>query len=324
MLIFALDRHDQAFAGAVARDLDSDLAPHEERWFEDGEGKWRPLVDPRGNDVYVLSSLHGGPDSSPHDKLCRLLFFIATLRDHGAARVTAVLPYMAYARKDRRTQPFDPVTQRYLAQLFEAMGTTQLIVFEAHNVAAMQNAFRCPTLHLPVHAAFGALAAELAAEPGAAGPLVVASPDPGGIKRAQLWQEDLAARLQRPVGLALLDKRRSGGRSEGAHAVSGDVKDAAVLLVDDLIATGTTLQRAAVALRAAGARQVLACAAHGLFIDPAAERLADPAIDQVLVTDSVPGFRVPAAGPLRDKLRVLSCAPLLSAAMRDSHAAWLR
>lgn len=320
MLIFALDRHDEAFAEAVARDLDNELAPHEDRQFEDGEGKWRPLVDPRGNDVYVLSGLHGGPDNSPHDKMCRLLFFIATLRDHGAARVTAVLPYMAYGRKDRQTQPFDPVSQRYLAQLFEVVGTAQVIVFEAHNVAAMQNAFRCPTQHLPVHAAFGALAAEL----GAAGSVVVASPDPGGIKRAQLWQEDLAARLQRPVGLALLDKRRSGGHSDGAHAVCGDVQGAVVLLVDDLIATGATLQRAAVALRAAGARRVLACAAHGLFVDTAAERLADPAIDQVLVTDSVPDFRVPDAGALRDKLRVLSCVPLLSAAMRDSHAAWLR
>lgn len=320
MLIFGLDRHDKALALAVASDLDRELAPHEDRSFEDGEAKLRPLVDPRGADVYVLMGLHGDAEGGPHDKLCRLLFFIATLRDHGADRVTAVLPYVAFARKDRRTKPFDPVTQRYLAQLLEAVGTTQVIAFEVHNVAAMQNAFRCPTVHLPVHAAFGALAAELPT----VGPVVVASPDPGGIKRAQLWQEDLAQRLKRPVGLALLDKRRSEGRNEGAHAVSGDVADAVVLLVDDLIATGTTLQRAAVALRAAGARRVLACAAHGLFVDPAADRLGDAAIDQVLVSDSVPGFRVPEAGALRDKLRVVSCVPLLSAAMRESHAAWER
>ncbi len=320
MLIFALDRHDRALARAVAEDLDNDLSPHEDRGFEDGEDKLRPLVDPRGSDVYVLMGLHGGPDSSPHDKLCRLLFFIATLRDHGAARVTAVLPYMAFARKDRQTKAFDPVSQRYLAQLFEAVGTAQVISFEVHNMAAMQNAFRCPTQHLPVHAAF----AELAVELQSAGPVVVASPDPGGIKRAQLWQEDLAQRLKRPVGLALLDKRRSEGRSDGAHAVSGELRDSVVLLVDDLIATGSTLQRAAVALRASGARRVLACAAHGLFVSPAADLLADPAIDEVLVTDSVPGFRVPEAGALRDKLRVLSCVPLLSAAVRDSHAAWIR
>ena len=91
--------------------------------FEDGEHKVRPLVDPRGDDAYVVTSLHGGPHDSPHDKLCRLLLFIATLREHGAARVTAVVPYLAYARKDRQTKPFDPVTLRYVAQLFEAVGT---------------------------------------------------------------------------------------------------------------------------------------------------------------------------------------------------------
>lgn len=320
MLIFALDRHDQLLAQAVADDLEVDLAPHEDRGFEDGESKGRPLVDPRGADCYVLLGLHGGPDATPHDKLSRLLFFIATLRDHGAARVTAVLPYMAFARKDRRTQPFDPVSQRYLAQLIEAVGTQQVITLEAHNVAAMQNAFRIPTQHLPVHAVFAGLAAELET----AGRIVVASPDPGGVKRAQLWQEDLAQQLKRPVGFAMLDKRRSEGRSEGATALAGDVRDAVVLLVDDLIATGTTLQRAALALRAAGARRVLACAAHGLFIAPAADTLADPAIDQVLVSDSLPAFRVPAEGALRDKLRVVSCVPPLAAAMRESHAAWTR
>jgi len=319
MLIFALDRRDKALALAIANDLDTELSAHEDRAFEDGEGKLRPLVDPRGADVYVLLGLHGDPDSSPYDKLCRLLFFIATLRDHGAARVTAVLPYMAFARKDRQTKLFDPVTQRYLAQLIEAVGATQVITFEVHNLAAMQNAFRCPTQHLPVHEAF----AELADDLQTAGAVVVASPDAGGIKRAQLWQDDLARRLQRPVGLAWMDKWRSGGRSGGAQAVSGEVQGAVVVLVDDLIATGATLQRAAQALRAAGAQRILACAAHGLFVGAAAELLADPAIDQLLVTDSMPGLRLPDSGPLREKLRIVSCVPLLSAAMRDSHAAWL-
>ncbi|WP_284614774.1 ribose-phosphate diphosphokinase [Aquabacterium humicola] len=320
MLVFALDPHQRGFADQLALHLDTELAPHEERAFEDGEATLRPLVDPCGADAYVVLGLHASPDASPRDQLCRLLFFIAALRDHGAARVSAVVPYFAFARKDRRTKPFDPVTLRYVAQLVEAVGAYQVIALEAHNEAAFQNAFRCPTVHLHGHAAFAALADELHA----AAPVVVASPDGGGLKRAQAWQEDLAARLKRPVGLAMVDKRRSEDRIEGGHFVAGDVDGAVVLLVDDLIATGATLQRAALALRAAGAKRVLACAAHGLFVAPAAERLTDPAIDQVLVTDSVPGFRVPATGALRDKLRVMSCVPLFAAAMRASHAAWMR
>ena len=185
MLMFSL-APAYPFALALAEALDVTLSPHEERLFPDGECKLRPLVDPRGADAYVVHSLHGGPIDSPHDKLCRLLMFIATLKDHGAARVTAVVPYLAYARKDQQTKPHDPVNLRYVAQLFDAVGVAQLIVLEAHNVAAFQNAFRCPTVHLSAHPVFGELAQEIAAT----GPLAVASPDPGGVKRALLWRED--------------------------------------------------------------------------------------------------------------------------------------
>jgi len=215
MLLFSLDS-DATFAHALAAGLAVPLAPHEDRGFEDGEHKLRPLVDPRGRDAYVIHSLHGGPVDSPHDKLCHLLMFIATLREHGAARVTAVVPYLAYARKDRQTKPFDPVTLRYVAQLFDAVGTAQLIVLEAHNVAAFQNAFRCTTLHLEAHRVFDALVPKLAGE----GPLAVASPDPGGVKRAQSWRESLEHALQRPVGFAMVDKRRSAGGGPSPRAVA--------------------------------------------------------------------------------------------------------
>ncbi len=158
MLVFAIDSHDRPFAQALVADLDASLAPHELRRFEDGECKARPLADPRGEDVYVVQSLHGGPDDSPHDKLVRLLMFIATVREHGARRVTAVVPYLAYARKDRQTKPFDPVAQRYVAQLLESVGTSQVIVLEVHNPAAFQNAFRIPTVHLEARHALAATA----------------------------------------------------------------------------------------------------------------------------------------------------------------------
>lgn len=316
MLIFALDSGDHGFAEALAADLDTALSPHEDRRFEDGECKLQPLVDPRGSDAYVVAGLHGGPVDSPHDRLVRLLMFIATLREHGARRVTAVVPYLAYARKDRQTKPFDPVSQRYMAQLIESVGTDQVIALEVHNPAAFQNAFRIPTQHLDARHAFAETVDTLVGN----GPLVIASPDPGGTKRAQLWREELEARLKRPVGFAMVDKRRSAGVVSGMQIVAGDVSGTTVLLFDDLIATGETLQRAAKALREAGAQRIVACAAHGLFVGAAARGLAGGAIEQVLVTDSVPAFRLNAEA--RSMLRTVSCVPLFAQAIRDSHASW--
>lgn len=319
MLLFNLDPQCQ-FAPALAAELDEAIAPHEDRGFEDGEHKWRPAVDPRGADAYVLSGLHGGPLDSPHDKLMRLLMFVGALREHGAVRVTAVVPYLAYARKDRRTKPYDPVSLRYVAQLFEAVGVSQVIALEAHNVAAFESAFRCPTLHLEAHRVFDPLVPELVGD----APLAVASPDPGGVKRAQLWRESLLERLARPVGFAMVDKRRSAGLVSSASLVAGDVRDMTVLLLDDLIASGETMKRAAHALRHAGAREVIACAAHGLYTGPAPELLADAALQQLVVTDSVPPFRLPAAGAVTRKLRIASCVPLLAQAIRDCRDSWPR
>ena len=317
MLLFSLDS-DDGLGSSLAAALGEPLAPHEERIFDDGERKVRPLSDPRGVDAYVVCSLHGGPLDSPQDKLCRMAMFVATLRDHGAARVTAVVPYLAYARKDRRPKPFDPLALRVVAQLLEAVGLSQLIVLEVHDVAAMQNAFRCPTLHIEAHRAFDPVGQELAAD----GPVAVASPDPGGVKRAQLWRESLEARLGRPVGFAMVDKRRSAGVVSSMRLVAGDVAGATVLLFDDLIATGDTMRRATQALLAAGAREVVAFAAHGLFTQPAADVLADPRIARVVVTDSVPPFRLPTDGPVAGKLRVVSVVPLIAQAVRDCHRAW--
>ena len=319
MLMFSLEPANP-FAQALADALGVTLSPHEERLFPDGERKLRPRVDPRGADAYVVHSLHGGPIDSPHDKLCRLLMFIATLKDHGAARVTAVVPYLAYARKDQQTKPHDPVGLRYVAQLFGAVGVAQIIVLEAHNVAAFQNAFRCPTVHLSAHPVFGEMAQEIAA----GGPLAVASPDPGGVKRALLWREALEERLGRPVSFAMIDKRRSAGVLSGGQLVAGEVEGATVLLLDDLIASGETLQRSAAALRRAGAKDVIGCAAHGLFVDNAPKLLAAEGLSRLVVTDSVPPFRLPDDGPVRSKLHVVSAVPLFAQAIRACHGSWCR
>ncbi|MDE2297277.1 MAG: ribose-phosphate pyrophosphokinase, partial [Burkholderiales bacterium] len=151
----------------------------------------------------------------------------------------------------------------------------------------------------------------------------VASPDPGGVKRSQRWQEALAQRLARPIGFAMVDKRRSDDRVSGRF-VAGEVEGATVLLLDDLIASGETMKRAAHALRHAGAREVIACAAHGLFVGAAAELLADPTLAQVLVSDSVPRFRLPAVGVVSRKLRIVSAVPLLAQAIRECRDSWSR
>lgn len=314
MLLFALDA-TRAFGALVADALGEPLARHEERTFEDAEHKIRPLVDPVGRDCVVVQSLHGEPAISGDDKLVRLLMFIAALRDHGARRIVAVVPYLAYARKDRRTQPFDPVSIRVVAQLFEAVRCDALITLEAHNVAAFDNAFRLRAVTLSPNALFSAAALALVGDE----PIAVASPDVGGVKRAQLWREALEATLGRPVAQAFVDKRRAAGVVSGGEVVTGEVSGATVLIVDDLIATFGTIERAASALRKAGARRTFAFAAHGLFVAPAAEVLERSGVERVFVTDTVPLFRLDGR-PGRDRVGVLPCAVLFADAIRHELA----
>lgn len=309
MQFFAL-KASQGFGRAVAAALGSELAAHEEREFEDGEHKARPLVSVRGQAVYVVQSLHGGPDESVNDKLCRLLFFIAALKENGAGRVTAVIPYLAYARKDRQTKPRDPVTTRYMAMLIEAAGADAVFTLDVHNIVAFQNAFRCQTVHLDTRRLFALRAAAIAGS----GPVIVASPDPGGVKRAQLFRETLELALGRPVGSAFLDKRRSAGVVSGDLLV-GEVSGATVLVVDDLISTGGTLARAATACRREGASQVFAFAAHGLFVGDASAVMAQSDLSRVFITDTVPPFRLDPT-LLGKQVEVVSAAPLFAEAIR--------
>src|ERR1700687_4888502 len=124
--LFALNG-SREFAEQVSQRLGISLSDHEEQEFEDGEHKARPLVSVRGKDVFVIHSLYADQQQSGNDKLCWLLFFIGALKDAAAARVTAVTPYLAYARKDQRSEPRDPVTTRYVAALFEAVGTDAVV-----------------------------------------------------------------------------------------------------------------------------------------------------------------------------------------------------
>lgn len=304
----------RSFGMRVAECLGVALSPLEERTFEDGEHKTRPLVAVRGADVYVIQSLHGGPELSGDEKFVRLLFLLGTMRQGGAERITAVIPYLAYARKDRQTKARDPVTTRATAEILEAAGADAVVTLDVHNFVAFQNAFRCHAWHLDSRRLF----VEHLLPGLGTGPVAVASPDPGGVKRAQLFREMLEARLGRPVGSALMEKRRSADVVSGS-LLAGEVAGATAIIVDDMIASGGTMIRAAEALRAAGALRVIALAAHGLFTGGAAEALARPEIDRWLVTDSVPPFRLP-PGLAERRVEVVSAAPLFAEAIGRLHA----
>jgi ribose-phosphate pyrophosphokinase len=286
--------------------LGSALAAHEERRFEDGERKVRPLVTVRDRDVYVIDSLHGDRVDGVHDKLCRLAMFVGALRDAAARRITAVVPYLCYARKDARTKLRDPVATKYVAMMLEAVGTQRIVTLDVHNVAAFENAFRCGTEPIEASRLFAAHFKERVSDR----EIVVVSPDPGGVKRAERFRLVLEAALGRSVGSGFLEKHRSEGVVSG-DALVGVVRGRAAIILDDLISTGTTLARAARACRTAGATAVYAAATHGLFTGEAGRILSDAPLDQVVVTNSVPPFRLE-PDPLGGKLAVLDIAPLLA------------
>jgi ribose-phosphate pyrophosphokinase len=208
----------------------------------------------------------------------------------------------------------DPVSSRYVAQLFEAIGTDRLVTLEAHNLAAFQNAFRCDTEHLDADMLFSRRILALIG----ARDVAVISPDTGGVKRAERFRERLETQLGRPVASGFMEKRRSAGVVSGDTLVA-DVRDKAVVIVDDLISTGGTMRRAAAACRAAGATAIYAAAAHGLLNRGAGETLSGAEFDRILITDSVPP--PPAeAGKITDRLEVVSVAGLFAEAIRRCHS----
>lgn len=311
-VLFALQA-SRPFGEDVARHLGIALSAHEEREFEDGEHKSRSLVNVRHKDVFVIQSLYADTRESVNDKLLRLLFFIGALKDASARCVTAVVPYLAYARKDAKTQTRDPVTTRYVAQLFEALGTDRLLTLDVHNLAAFQNAFRIRTDHLEATKLFVEhLAPLLHDEPH----ITVVSPDIGGIKRAERFRQALCKTLGRESNLAFMEKARAKGMMRTGR-LAGDVGGAAVI-IDDLISTGGTLLQAAIACRERGATRVYAAATHGLFIGDSGKLLSGTELDKIIVTDSVPPFRLNRK-LIVNKLVVLPAAPLFAEAIRRIH-----
>jgi ribose-phosphate pyrophosphokinase len=302
------------FGEKVSAHLGIPLSAHEEREFEDGEHKIRPLVNVRGKDVFVIQSLYGDNRQSVNDKLCRLLFFLGALRDASADRVTAVIPYLCYARKDKKSKPRDPVTTRYVAGLFEAMGVDQVVTLDAHNLAAFQNAFRIRTDHLEAKRLFVDHFISLARQE----EVVVVSPDVGGVKRAEDFRQAFSNALGRPIHGAFMEKYRSEGVVSG-EAVIGDVSGKMAIIIDDLISSGTTLARAAESCRGRGATKVYAAASHGVFSGKASQTLSNSALEKVVITDTIPPFRLD-PDLARTKLVVLDASRLFAEAIRRIHS----
>jgi ribose-phosphate pyrophosphokinase len=312
MQLFVLDG-DTGLGRGVAERLGVEVAPHELRTFPDGEHKIRPLVNVRGRDVYVLHSLDSDATAGVNDKLCRLLFFVGALKDAAAERVTAVVPYLCYSRKERKTKARDPITTRYVAQLFEAVGVDRVVTVDVHDSAAFQNAFRRPTENLEAAPALVARLVELAR----LGEVTAMSPDIGGIKRLERFRRNLLAATDARVSLGFLEKWRSRDVVTG-EAVVGEVRGRVVVLIDDLIATGGTICRAARICKERGASEVYAVATHGLFAERSLEVIATSGIDRILVTNSV----VPRLAPdseIGAKLEIVDLAPTIARAVEAMH-----
>jgi ribose-phosphate pyrophosphokinase len=311
--VFALGFNSD-FGETVARHLGVALSSHEERDFEDGEHKTRPLVSVRGKDVYVVQSLYSDLRQSVNDKLCRLLFFLGALRDASAGRITALVPYLCYARKDRKTQTRDPVTTRYVARLFEAVEIDRLVTLDVHNLAAFQNAFRCQTDHLEAKKLFVDYFVSIVRDEA----VVVVSPDVGGVKRAEQFRGSLSRALNNDVAMAFMEKQRSGGVVRG-ETVVGDLRDRVAIIIDDLISTGTTLSRAATACLEQGAKKIFAAASHGIFVGKAQTVMANPAFEKIVVTNTMPPFRLE-PDLVKEKLVVLDAAKLFAEAVQQIHS----
>lgn len=310
--IFSLNS-GQALADRVARCLGVTRSAHEERSFEDGEHKIRPTCSVRGADVYVVQSLGADRSASVDDKLVRTLFLIGALRDAGAARVTAVIPYLCYARKDQRSKARDALSHQYVARFFETLGTDLFVTVDVHNRAAFENAFRIPTLHLEARW----LLVDHLRPALQDTPICVVSPDAGGIKRAMAFADALESRIGKPLNRAFVEKYRSEGVVSGDRLI-GEVQDQDVVVVDDLVSSGVTLLRATDILRAHGARRILISVTHGLFTGGLEALMKSLTADGLWVTDTVSDLHPNRIDDDRRLARV-SCAELIADAIRRLH-----
>jgi ribose-phosphate pyrophosphokinase len=268
--------------------------------FADTEVAFQIEENVRGADVFLVQ-----PTSTPVDShLMELCVMIDAFRRASASRITAVIPYYGYARQDRKDRPRVPISAKLVANILSAAGANRVLTMDLHK-AQIQGFFDIPVDHLFAAPVFIEYLKSLQTDK-----LTVVSPDAGGAERARAYAKRLGAEL------AIVDKRRSeDGTAEVMHVI-GTVADRVCVIQDDIIDTAGTMQKAALALKENGASRVLACAVHGVLSGPALDRVKGSALEQLIVTNTIP--QVGNAG-ICDKLEVLSVATLLAKAIQSIH-----
>jgi ribose-phosphate pyrophosphokinase len=243
--------------------------------FPDGEIDVKINDDVRGRDVFVVQ-----PTCPPvNDHLMELLMLVDTLRRASAARVTAVIPYYGYARKDRKDEGRVPITAKLVANLITRAGVDRVVCLDLH-APQIQGFFDIPVDHLYASRVFVDYFRTEGRDLVRDG--CVVAPDVGGIKQARAYAKLFG------LSLAIVDKRRiSGDEAKAVHLI-GEVEGKPCVLVDDMISTAGTVCEAAQALRDHGAKSVHVFATHPVFCGPARERLEAAPIDSVVVTNTLP------------------------------------
>src|SRR5215204_804045 len=269
--------------------------------FPDTEVSFQIDENIRGTDVFIVQ-----PTCADVDRhLIEMCVMIDAFRRSSASRITAVIPYYGYARQDRKDKPRVPISAKLVANLIAAAGANRVLTMDLHK-AQIQGFFDIPVDHLfaaPVIIDHLRAYEDL--------PLTIVSPDAGGAERARAYAKRLNAEL------AIIDKRRTEDGTAEVMNVIGDVAGRTCILQDDIIDTAGTIQKAASALKDAGAERVFACAVHGVLSGPAIERLEAAPIDQVIITNTIPLNSERAR--CCKKIKQLSVARLLGQAIRSIH-----
>ena len=291
----------------ICQELGIPLGDSEVGAFSDGENFASIYETVRGSDVFVVQSTcsfrKDDKSGSVNDALMELLIMIDALRRASAGRITAVIPYFGYARQDRKTKPRDPISAKLVANLIAEAGADRVLTMDLH-ANQIQGFFDIPVDNLLgsplfVSECFRKFAA-------VQDDTMVVSPDVGSVARARAF----AQKLNMP--LAIVDKRRQKANSSEVMNIIGDVKDKHVILLDDMVDTGGSLCHAAKALvDIGGAKDVTACATHGLLSGPAVQRISESVMDEVVFLDTIP----PKPGVKCDKIRYISVAHMFAEAI---------
>jgi ribose-phosphate pyrophosphokinase len=290
---------NRALAKAICKALHVPLADSFVGRFSEGETRVKINDNVRGKDVFVVQ-----PTCPPtNDNLMELLIMLDALKRASARRVTAVIPYYGYGRQDRKDQPRVPITAKLVANLITTAGADRVLTMDLH-AGQIQGFFDIPLDHLYAVTVFEQYIRRKRLKS-----IVVVSPDVGGIKMARGYAKRLGA------GLAIVDKRRDSPESTEVMHILGEVRGKTCLLVDDLIATGSSLVEAAEALRRAGATAVYACVTHPVLSGSARSRIASSCLKELIVTDTIP-LDAKQSSP---RITVLSVASLLSEAIARIH-----